>query len=147
MDSLTGNLLDGGNTAIVNSNCSATLPVGDTCTITTARVIQAGDPNPVVNTVTVHYNPEGFPNDITDFASDSVPTVVPDITVTKTGDTLSKATDDITYTIEICNAGVLPVTRTSVVDARSVATSAAARCFARSRSVLVGELHLHGPGL
>ena len=117
VDSLTGNLLDGGNTAIVNSNCSATLPVGDTCTITTARVIQAGDPNPVVNTVTVHYNPEGFPNDITDFASDSVPTVVPDITVTKTGDALSKATDDITYTIEICNAGVLPVTRTSVVDA------------------------------
>ncbi len=46
VDSLTGNLLDGGNTAIVNSNCSATLPVGDTCTITTARVIQAGDPNP-----------------------------------------------------------------------------------------------------
>ncbi len=43
--------------------------------------------------------------------------MVPDITVTKTGDALSKATDDITYTIEICNAGVLPVTRTSVVDA------------------------------
>ena len=27
---------------------------------------------PLVNTVTVHYNPVGFPNDITDSASDSV---------------------------------------------------------------------------
>ena len=32
----------------------------------------AGDPNPLVNTVTVHYNPVGFPNDITDSASASV---------------------------------------------------------------------------
>jgi hypothetical protein len=34
--------------------------------------VLASDPSPLVNTVTVHYNPVGFPNDITDSASDSV---------------------------------------------------------------------------
>ena len=32
----------------------------------------AADPNPLVNVVTVHYNPDGFPNDITATATDSV---------------------------------------------------------------------------
>ena len=32
----------------------------------------ATDPDPLVNTVAVHYNPEGFPNDITATATDSV---------------------------------------------------------------------------
>ena len=117
MDSLTGNLLDPTNTAVVANNCAAILPTGATCTITTARVILASDPNPVVNTVTVHYNPAGFPNDITDEASDSVGTVGPSITVTKTADALSKATDDVTYVITVCNSGAFSVTRTSVTDA------------------------------
>ena len=42
------------------------------CTIVTTRTVLAADPNPLVNTVTVHYNPDGFPNDITATASDSV---------------------------------------------------------------------------
>ena len=116
VDTLSGNLLDAGNTGVVSSTCSAVLPTGGSCTITTARVIQAGDPNPVVNTVTVHYNPEDFPNDITDNASASVDTVAPDITVTKMADALSKATDPVNYTIEVCNAGTFGVTRTSVID-------------------------------
>ena len=89
------------------------LPTGGSCTITTARTILASDPNPVVNTVTVHYNPVGFPNDITDSASASVDLVAPAITVTKAASPLSKIGDDVTYTIEICNAGVFPVTCTS----------------------------------
>ena len=32
----------------------------------------AADPSPLVNVVTVHYNPDGFPNDITATATDSV---------------------------------------------------------------------------
>ena len=76
-DTLTGNLLAAGNTAVVSSTCTATLATGASCTITTARTILATDPNPVVNTVTVHYNPTGFPNDITDSATASVPTVAP----------------------------------------------------------------------
>jgi hypothetical protein len=45
---------------------------GASCTITTTRTVLATDPNPLVNTVTVHYNPQGFPNDITASATDSV---------------------------------------------------------------------------
>jgi uncharacterized repeat protein (TIGR01451 family) len=116
VDTLTGNLLDATNTAIFNSDCTPTLAVGANCTITTRDVIEASDPNPVVNTVTVHYNPFGFPNDITDEASDSVPTVSPSITVVKTADALGKVTDPVDYTITICNTGTFPVSRTSVSD-------------------------------
>ena len=72
VDSLSGNLLDPANTAVVNSTCAAVLPTGGSCTINTTRTVLASDPSPLVNTVTVHYNPVGFPNDITDSASDSV---------------------------------------------------------------------------
>ena len=71
-DTLTGNLLDAGNTAVASSDCTTTLAVGASCTITTTRTVLAADPNPLVNTVTVHYNPVGFPNDITDSATASV---------------------------------------------------------------------------
>ena len=60
-DTLTGNLLDTANTAIVYSTCTAVLPTGGSCTIDTTRVVLAGDPSPLVNTVTVHYNPDGVP--------------------------------------------------------------------------------------
>ena len=39
-----------------------------------------------------------------------------DITVTKTADELSKVGDPVTYTIEICNVGVVAVNRDSVTD-------------------------------
>lgn len=72
-DSLTGNLLAAGNTAVTSSTCTAALATGASCTIVTGRtVLEADRPGPLVNTVTVHYNPAGFPNDITASASDSV---------------------------------------------------------------------------
>jgi uncharacterized repeat protein (TIGR01451 family) len=71
-DTLTGDLLDEANPAIVDSDCAADLPVGGSCTITTTRTVLDTDPNPLENTVTVHYNPDGFPNDITDAATASV---------------------------------------------------------------------------
>jgi uncharacterized repeat protein (TIGR01451 family) len=72
IDTLTGDLLDPANTAIVDSDCAETLPVGGSCTIHTTRVVLASDPSPLANTVTVHYNPVGFPNDITASATASV---------------------------------------------------------------------------
>ena len=71
-DTLTGNLLDATNAAIVDSTCAAELPTGESCTITTTRTVLEDDPSPLENTVTVNYNPTGFPNDITASASDSV---------------------------------------------------------------------------
>ena len=77
----------------------------------------AADPNPLVNTVTVHYNPTGFPNDITATATATVDVIGPaDITVTKTADELSKVGDPVNYTIEICNTGDITVNRASVID-------------------------------
>jgi hypothetical protein len=115
-DTLTGDLLDGGNAAIQSSDCTADLATGASCTIVTTRVIAADDPNPLVNEVTVHYNPIGFPNDITDSAQASVIIVTPSITVTKTADELSKPTDPVAYTITVCNTGTFPVSPTSVID-------------------------------
>jgi hypothetical protein len=76
-DSLTGNLLAAVNPARVSSTCTAALPdpVGapqGTCTIVTRRTVVATDPSPLCNTVTVNYNPMGFPNKITDEAMDCV---------------------------------------------------------------------------
>jgi uncharacterized repeat protein (TIGR01451 family) len=71
-DTLTGNLLDPANPAVVSNTCTASLPGGGTCTIVTERTVLATDPNPLVNTVTVNYNPTGFPNNIRATATESV---------------------------------------------------------------------------
>ena len=78
----------------------------------------ASDPNPLVNTVSVQYNPEGFPNEIKATASDSVAVKRPvaDIEITKTADALSKVGDSVTYTFRICNVGDILVTRGTVTD-------------------------------
>ncbi len=67
-DTLTGNLLLAGNPAVVNSTCGTTLANGATCVINTTRTVLSSDPSPLVNTVTVNYNPTGFPNNIRDTA-------------------------------------------------------------------------------
>ena len=71
-DTLTGDLLDPANTAVTTSDCTAVLATGADCTIVTHRAVLASDPSPLVNTVTVLYHPDGFPNDITDTATASV---------------------------------------------------------------------------
>lgn len=114
MDSLSGDLLAVGNTAVVSSDCTATLATGAFCTIVTNRTVLDTDPSPLVNTVTVHYNPQGFPNDITDSASTDVVVVNPAITLTLTATPLSKITDPVTYILTVCNTGTVIVNRNSV---------------------------------
>jgi hypothetical protein len=65
--------------------------------------VLAGDSDPLNNTVTVHYNPDGFPNDISASDSHSVNLFQPSITFDKTGDTYSKTGDDVSYTITLNN--------------------------------------------
>ena len=55
----------------------ASLAPGQTVTITVTRAIQPGDPDPIVNTVTVIYQVEGLTNLVTRTASFSVDIVVP----------------------------------------------------------------------
>ena len=70
---------------------------------TPSYTVQAGDPDPLVNTVTLTCSPEGFPNVLT--ASDGHETNLfqPSFSVTKTGDELSKVTDSVNYTITLSN--------------------------------------------
>jgi len=96
-DSLLGNLADDAPAA-----CDQ-IASGDSCSFTADRVVQADDPNPLPNTVTVHYHPEGFPNDISDTDDHSVDLFGPSVTITKGGDTLGKVTDNAHYTFEIEN--------------------------------------------
>src|SRR5262249_37438699 len=50
---------------VTSSNADGALSVGETWTIKATRMVQAGDADPLPNTVTVSANPEGFPNVIT----------------------------------------------------------------------------------
>jgi uncharacterized repeat protein (TIGR01451 family) len=65
--------------------------------------VQVGDDDPLGNTVTVLYHPDGFPNDISDSDSHSVNLFQPSVVIDKTGDTLSKVGDAVTYTFTVTN--------------------------------------------
>ncbi len=73
VDTLTGDLLDAANTAVTSSDCTADLAdSAPAARSSRERTVLDTDPNPLVNVVTVHYNPDGFPNDITNSATESV---------------------------------------------------------------------------
>lgn len=85
-DSLIGDLTDGTHSAITSSDCPvapATLDIGNSCTIQLTRTTQAGDPDPIPNTVTVQAS-DAFGNTASDNDSHSVDVVAPSIQVTKT---------------------------------------------------------------
>jgi uncharacterized repeat protein (TIGR01451 family) len=90
---------------------------GATETHTFQYTIKASDPDPLVNNVTVHANPVGLPNDVTDKASATVNLVYPGISCNKTASPTSGGVGTvITYTIKICNTGDVDLTKTSVID-------------------------------
>ncbi|HZI36828.1 MAG TPA: hypothetical protein VFF24_00875, partial [Acidimicrobiia bacterium] len=64
LDSVTDSLIGSVAAQATAAGC-ATLASGASCNFQLARTVQAGDPDPLDNTVTVHYHPAGFPNDIT----------------------------------------------------------------------------------
>jgi uncharacterized repeat protein (TIGR01451 family) len=96
-DTVLGNLADDAPAA-----CDSLAP-GAKCSFNVNYTIQGTDPDPLNNTVTVHYHPDGFPNDITANDSHSVNLFQPSITLTKTGDELSKIGDKVDYTITLSN--------------------------------------------
>ena len=67
------------------------------------RTVLGADPDPLDNTVTVHYHPDGFDNDISDEDSHSVTLFVPAVETVKTGNTLSKIGDEVIYAIVVTN--------------------------------------------
>ena len=104
-DTLAGDLTDGTNPDIVSSDCNESLAPDETCTIEYTYTVQAGDPDPLENTVDVEYNrDEDLTGDsVTDSASHEVNLFQPGIKVTKTGDAFSKTGDTVTYNFEIEN--------------------------------------------
>jgi hypothetical protein len=105
VDTLLGNLLDPANPFVTSSTCTATLATDASCVIQATRTVLGSDPDPLPNTVTVHYNPEGFPNDITASDDHSVDLFQPGVDVTKTGPAFTKAGDTNNYSVTITNTG------------------------------------------
>ena len=102
-DTLLGDLLDPANPFVVLNGCAATLATGASCVITAARTVLPGDPDPLDNTVTVSYTPDGFPNVISASDSHSVNLFQPSVMVEKTGDTTVIVGNLITYSFTITN--------------------------------------------
>ena len=100
-DSLQGNLTNAAN--YDSSTCGASLAAGASCQIDYTYTVQSGDADPLLNTITVESHPFSFPNDIDDSDSWEVNLFQPSIEVTKTGDTLSKVGDDVSYSVTIEN--------------------------------------------
>ena len=112
-------------------------------------VVQPGDPDPLPNTATVHSNPVGLSNDITDSATETVDLVHPSIDVTKTADTpISKVGDTVNYQICVTNTGDIALHNLTVADtlmgdlsgsyADSLAPGAS-ECHTFSRTVQPGD--------
>ena len=81
----------------------AVLPLGDTV-IGVQRNVQAGDPNPLVNTVVLDCSVAGFTNTVTAEASAEVDLFEPAIAVAKVANpTVAKVGDPIDYTITLSN--------------------------------------------
>lgn len=106
VDDVLGDLL-AANAYVTGSTCSSSLATGASCTINATRTVQAGDADPLPNTVTVHYNPDGFPNDITDSDDHSVNLFQPSVALDKSAncdlDVIVGQT--ITYSYAINNTG------------------------------------------
>jgi uncharacterized repeat protein (TIGR01451 family) len=126
-------------TGTAAANACGTLAPGASCTFSVSIVSPAG-PDPLKNTVTAHYHPDGFLNDITASDDHSVNLFQPSIDVTKTcAPSQVKVGETITFTCTIANTSTTDspdLILDSVTDVRNpggvstdlTATAAAAGC-------------------
>ncbi|MGD2178185.1 MAG: hypothetical protein PVG71_10225, partial [Anaerolineae bacterium] len=113
-DSLVGDL-----EAVATDNGCGTLGSDppESCTFTYTYTVQSGDLDPLTNTVEVHYHPEGFENDVSDWDDHKVGLFDP-FEFEKTGDPLSKVGDPVNYTLTLSNTtvGGLPDLECRITD-------------------------------
>ena len=102
---ITLNGVDQVNPFVISNTCGASLAPHASCTITLSREVLASDPDPLPNVVSITYRGKADLSGIAVGATDdhSVNLFQPSITVTKTGDDLSKVGDEVNYTIKVCN--------------------------------------------
>jgi uncharacterized repeat protein (TIGR01451 family) len=105
LGAITTNEVNQANAYALTNTCGASLAAGATCTITLRRTVQSGDPDPLPNTVSILYSEHAdftgleFP----DSDDHAVNLFQPAVSIEKTGDTLSKIGDDVTYHVKIVN--------------------------------------------
>jgi len=117
-DPLLGDLLDPDNPFVRCSSCFGTLPTGSSCTIQASREVQAYDPDPLINTVNVSYNPAGgFPNIIADSDDHIVDAVHPagTLALMATPSAASRG-ETVTYSFTILNTGDVSLNLISAND-------------------------------
>lgn len=104
LDSVTDTLLGNLAPAALSADCGTLVGTGATCSFTAERTVLAGDPETINNTVTIHYHPDGFPNDVPASDSHAVNKFTPELLVEKSvSPELSKIGDEVTYTFVITN--------------------------------------------
>jgi hypothetical protein len=102
LDTVTDDVIGDLGVHALGAGCGQ-LASSATCTFDVPYTIQEGDLDPLVNTVGVHYHPDGFPNDISAGDDHSLELFQPSVTIDKTGTTLSKVGDPVDYTITVTN--------------------------------------------
>ena len=114
-----------------DAGCGATLEVGASCTITKSRTVLETDPDPLPNTVAVHYGLPALYNIVADYAdTDSCSTDIihPSVTVAKNCTSFALVGGNVHYTITVTNNGDVPLTKTSIADSLLGDLSANAAC-------------------
>lgn len=112
-----GDTVIGDLTATANSNGCGSLAPSGSCNFSVNRTVVGTDPDPLVNVVTVHFHPDGFPNDVSHTDDHSVDLVHPELTVTKMcGPDQVVVGQDVTYTVTIDNPGDVTLNKISIDD-------------------------------
>ncbi len=130
-------------TGITIPEACNTLASGDYCTITYSHLVTTEDPDPLVNTATVHYHPDGFGNDIWDDDVWEVELIYPSFTIEKEGDDYSKYDyladvpfgDVIDYTLTLVNTGDVELVNGVLTDTLEPAVVLPVEC----ETLSVGE--------
>jgi uncharacterized repeat protein (TIGR01451 family) len=106
IDDVLGDLTDGTNSFITSSDCGDSLNAGATCTIHLTRTVLGGDPDTLVNTVTIIYDSQSdlLGDEVTSTDDHTVNLFQPSITLDKSADkTTAYVGDVVHYTVTITN--------------------------------------------
>jgi len=102
LDSISDSLLGDLTGAAFGSGCDA-LPAGSACTFSIVRVVEPFDPDPLENSVAVHYHPIGFESPLSSSDSHITELFQPAVQVIKDGPEIAQPGETITYHFTIIN--------------------------------------------
>lgn len=116
LDNLFDDLLGDLTGSAIAAGCG-TLLAGTLCGFNVDRQVQSEDADPLINSATATYHPQGLPDDVTGTASHSVDLFQPSVAVTVSGDTTAQVGDSLTYQYGVTNTGDGPsLVLDSIID-------------------------------